>query len=192
MINDWVPMTDSEDSDGALLARVREGDFAATQALVARHRSWAITLARRCGAREQAEDIAHDALFALVRRPPLELRCESIRPLLGTDLRHRVGRAKQKAGRMPAFHPGSSLVEPAEKVRSVSSQVRLREVREHLHEAIELLKTPERQLVEWRYFEELKYGEIAERTGKSEAAARSGVFRAMGSLRRVLARRRLW
>lgn len=189
MIDDQVPMEDGELSDRALLERVHTGDCKATEALIARHRGWATQYVLRLGAGSQAEDIAHDALVRLMSRPPQELRNESLRPLLSVDLRHRVGRAKRRAGRMPAFHPGSSLATPPERARSVSSDVRLLEATEHLNDAMEQLETRDRLLVRWRYLDELKYSEIAERLGKTESAARGGVFRAVESLRRVFGSR---
>lgn len=176
MVNDWSPM---EVSDRELLAAIRAGDMDATVVFVERHMDWAIGRARKLGAGQDARDVAHDALFGLIQKPPVELREASVRALLGTDLHHRVARARKKRERV-VMEPGSSLVDSV----ALSSLVRLRERAGAMLEGLGRLEGREQRVLRMRFFDEQRFREIGEQLGVSESAARGAVFRALRSLRR--------
>lgn len=174
-------MEEMEPTDAELLSAVRQGDRAAGESLARRHRRWALDCAWRMGAGSEAEDVAHDALFSVLHRPPAELQRESLRPLLKAAVWQQLGQAHRRRARRLGPMPSSSFpgAEP-----SPSSVVRRRELVGIVEGRIDELGTRDRELVRLRYGEELSSPEISEELGMSKGAVRVALHRAMKLLRR--------
>lgn len=95
------------------------------------------------------------------------------------DLADFHGRQRRDAARVVPLEAAGPL---ADRVRSAFSQVALDRDAARLERAIESLDAPHREVILLRKFEELSFGEIAARMGRSEDACRMLLARAMAAL----------
>lgn len=174
MVDDWSPIMD----DNPSLAAALRDDPRARERFVAEHRDWAVRYARRRGAGQDAEDIAHAALLAVIERPPAALDRVHPRAILAVKIRDRV------ALRWRSLRHEVSLSEAqlADARPGVRSEVNLRELLRKLASALHRLRTREREVLSRRFLEEERAVDMVE-TGETPAAVRGRVFRALDSLR---------
>ncbi len=93
---------------------------------------------------------------------------------------------RQRRDAAKEVRPEQGLDGIAERVRSHSSRLVLREEMERMVRALETLDEPQREVILLRKFEELSFKEIAERMGRSPDACRMLLARALAALTMVL------
>ncbi|EDM76668.1 hypothetical protein PPSIR1_38109 [Plesiocystis pacifica SIR-1] len=167
-------------SDAELFAAASQGDQHAFAVLVHRHRRWAELYAIKCGAGSEAADVAQEAFLKLLRSKDKELRSDSLRSLLSVDIHFQVLRLLQKQARQMQLEGGSAI---PDQETGLSQVARRRRLAARVVEAMERLRSTERRLLELRHVEGLRPVEIAERTGRTDAAIRAALFRARRALR---------
>lgn len=180
MVNDCPAMMDYEMYPQLFVEGLRDKDPAVRDYLVRRYRVWAVRHAMRHGAGAESEDIAHDALVAILEKPPLDAieRGVPMRAIVFVKVYDRVCIARLKQGRLAPL-----ATSRAESGPRLSSEVGDYRMYLRVREALNRLATPDRELIEARYLKEMKAVELANED-RSAAAVRGGVFRALGQLRR--------
>lgn len=194
-------MTDNHEL-GPLLDRVLAGDRQGLEALLARIRPYLHLLVRRQlgpGLRHKLgdSDIVQETLVRVHgglnpasqeaggrfqgRAPPELLAWVSqiVRHVI-VDLERR-GTARKRDERREV--PGAKVLATLTQGSTPEQAAERAEKALRLAAALERLPTHQRQVLEWRVFEQLSYVEIGERTGKSEGALRVVATRAMEALR---------
>ncbi len=169
--------------DKPLAVAVRAGEDGALERLICLYQDGLYGYALRLLGNEfDAQEAVQDALLrawhALVSRYD-EARCRSLalRPWLFRIARNAaLNRRRARNREMPA-DPAADP--PAPDNRNVDRN-------SLLEPALASLTGSERELIALRYFEEMQYPEIATVLGKTDAAVRGGVFRALRKLRNRL------
>jgi RNA polymerase sigma-70 factor (ECF subfamily) len=190
--------SDSPDTQ-ELLARARQGEQAALEALFARHRERlrhgiALRLDRRLAPRVDVSDVLQETYLEAARRLPQYLARPDLPfalwlRVLALHRRH-LGAGRRALGRevrpLPVDSSAqlvSGLVGPGP---SPSQAVAAVELAERLRLALQQLDEDERDLLLWRHFEQLSNREIAQLLRISEAAANKRYVRALQRLRGLL------
>jgi len=185
------------------MLRVRAGDAAAFEQLVARYQSRLIGLLDHLvGNRDQAEDLAQDVFLRVYRaretyRPGAKFATWLFTIANNLALNARRGSARRHEVNLPGGDEVRSgdtpaATRPLERMLAVSSgQIPARaldkaETRDVVRLALETLGERQRMAVLLNKFEQLSYGEIAEAMGLSPPAVKSLLCRARVSLRDVL------
>jgi RNA polymerase sigma-70 factor (ECF subfamily) len=187
-----------------LLARAQDGDAAARQQLLGRHRDRlcrmvAVRLDRRLAARVDPSDVVQEALAeaaqklsAYLRQRPVPfypwLRRLAWEHLLKTHQRHLAAR-KRSAGREGPCLPGlpdesalalvQRLVAPG---TSPSNHLVREELRQRVRAALAQLADGDREVLVLRYLEDLPFSAIAEVLAVNEAAVKMRHTRALRRL----------
>jgi RNA polymerase sigma-70 factor (ECF subfamily) len=202
---------DSETAETTrLLERAREGDRAALNELLARHRSRLrlmveMRLDARLQSRLDASDVIQDAFvdiasrFADYARDPRIPLFLWFRLIVGERLlklhRHHLGTKMRDAGREVSLYRGAL---PAASSAALAAQllgkhtspteaaVRAERIL-RLQEALNTLEPVDREILSLRHFEELTAAEAARVLEIEEAAAAKRYFRALRRLKAVLA-----
>ncbi len=167
------------------MARVKQGDSAAYDALVARHMSRAFAVAYRLlGQREDAEDLVQEAFLVALERID---SCQAGRPfapwfyriLVNRGLNARKARALRRTEAIPLDTP--SLTASPEREAEQS------ELREHLRSALDSLSERQRTIVQLFELEGFSGAEIAEILDLSGGTVRWHLHHARQVLREALA-----
>jgi RNA polymerase sigma-70 factor (ECF subfamily) len=192
-----------------LLARARQGDAAALDALFARHRArWRrmveLRLDRRLQARIDASDVIQEAFVDAAARLPEYLREPRLPLLLWLRLvvgerltklhRQHLGAQMRDAGREVSLYrgalpPASSAALAAQLLGKHTSptQAAVRAERLlRLQEALNSLAPLDREILSLRHFEELTCAESARVLEIEESAAAKRYIRALKRLKEVL------
>lgn len=173
----------------ALPAPTDPPDYAAIAEGYYDYRCWAVPLAWRRGAREDAEDLFHEVLLSLLRAHKPSHHSFDIR------LRRRfysrcAGDYRTRMNHRPSFvelpDGFEELVFCEWEDHPASDEWKL------LHQHIASLPENERSLLSYCYWEGLPLAKIAERLGISEAAVKSLLFRIRLKLRGKLQRPLAW
>lgn len=175
----------AEVADEELVERVRGGDFAAYDTLVARHMRSAFAIAYRVlGQREDAEDLVQDAFMVALEKIDTFREGHRFAPwffriLVNRGLNARKARSLRQTDALPAE---AAAREPTPHVHAERT-----ELRERLQVAMSTL--PERQQVIVRLFELEGYTspEIAEMLQLSDGTVRWHLHQARQALRATLA-----
>jgi RNA polymerase sigma-70 factor (ECF subfamily) len=177
--------------DGALVARVADGDENALAELYRRHASGAFAVASRILRNsEAAEDVVQDLFVRLWDHPDLfdaergslrsflllQARTRSLDQLRADGARRRREHSETVADLTAA--PGDSDPEMATLFGAVVGEVRA---------AISVLTPPERQAIELAFFGGLTYREVAEALGAPEGTVKSRIRLGLQRMRRALA-----
>jgi RNA polymerase sigma-70 factor (ECF subfamily) len=202
-----MPDVHGPDTD-QLLRRIAQGDAAARELLLARHRDRlrrmvALRLDPRLQARVDPSDVVQDTLAEAdvklgdyARRRPLPfypwLRRLAWEHLIRLHRRHVVARRRSVSREElpPAPLPEASAWELASRLaaRGSSPSARLRrdELRSRLRQALARLGDNDREALVLRYLEDLSPGEIAAVLGLTEPAVKMLQLRALQRLRELL------
>jgi RNA polymerase sigma-70 factor (ECF subfamily) len=201
----WPDAADTEQ----LLDQARDGDPAAVNRLLARHREALrrlvhLRMDRMLQRRIDASDIVQDVLLEASRRLAEYLR-EPAMPfhlwlrriardrLIDAHRRHRVAERRainreQPAG-AAAFADRSSLelaAQLADRELTPAAAAMRHELELRFHAALDQLDETDREVLLMRYFEQLSNQEIAQALGLSEPAAGMRHLRALRRLRTLL------
>jgi RNA polymerase sigma-70 factor (ECF subfamily) len=181
-------MSQKEPSDGALVARVRQGDAAAFDALVRRHYrvAYAVALAI-LGRRADAEDACQDAWIRALER--LE-SCRKPERFVYWFLQIVRNRARNllAAQRVRAAEPLAShqAIASASQDGRAQREYERRRLREQLEAALAQISEVQREVVLLHDLEGWTHRAIAEHLGISEVMSRQHLFQARRRLRAVL------
>jgi RNA polymerase sigma-70 factor (ECF subfamily) len=195
----------SSDTD-ALLELVASGDRTATQSLLARHRERLkrmvdVYLDRRVRGRVDPSDVVQDALTNAHRRLPkyLETRPIAFYPWLrqiAWEQLEKTHRRHLKAQRRSVTReepwelklPNDSVYELANRLiatgTSPSRYVEQAELRRRAREALDDLPDRDREVLIFRYLEQLSMREIADLTASTEPAVKMRHLRALERLKK--------
>lgn len=175
MINDYSPTMAMDDASLS-----KQGRETLSQ-LMKEHYNWALTHAGSCGARQDAEDIVHDAFVALATR-----QSDGDFPgraLVSVVIYHRVVDRYRKRSRAPLVELYGDLVEDGS---GLSTAARRARTVDDIRDALRRLQTLPRVVIEMRYFDELNSSEIGRRLSLPDSTVRGILRRALGLLRQEL------
>jgi RNA polymerase sigma-70 factor (ECF subfamily) len=169
--------------DSELLRLIQARDRTALETLYQRclPSVWRYVSARTSGDSHAAEDIVSETFLAAVRGAATFVpESGTVTGWLIGIARHKLadrGRAVQRADRASTPHEPRQEASPCEAVDS----------REQVLVALERMPDEERQVLEWKYLEEVSVAEIALRLGRTEKAVEALLYRARRSFRELLA-----
>jgi RNA polymerase sigma-70 factor, ECF subfamily len=173
------------ETDAALVARARQGDAVAFEALVRRHLKacYAVALARVAQPAD-AEDVVQDAFVTALRKLD---DCRSPEKF-GSWLLEIVRNRAHNYRRYQTVRDALPLDEttPATSGASPELDAERRELKEHLMEALKTLTELQREVILLFDFEGWPHREIAEKLGISENSARVHLSNARRALRSSL------
>ncbi|MEZ4587744.1 MAG: RNA polymerase sigma factor [Gemmatimonadales bacterium] len=177
-----------------LFERAVGGDRGALDCLVAIHRPLAHRIAVGIlGDRDQAEDVAQDAMLRLSAALPGFQRAGELRPwvyrvtlnLCRDQLRRRRRRSRDLPLEAAAGHP--ELTDAPRPERTVDAE----RARRAVTEALKQLPDEQREVITLRFISGLPYAEIARITSTAQGTIASRVFRALKRLGELLDKRHL-
>lgn len=179
-------------TDVALVLRAMAGDQEAVSILHARYGRYALALARRHGAGDDAEDIVQDVFLTLVEARGWHVRPEQapdglLRRYIAGMVRHLVKQQRRRhVGAWPAL---DDLVVPmwAQANESPEDRALRAERLARLRWAIASLSQRQRQIAVLRFIECLPGSEIAEKLGLSQPAVYTHLYQIREALRPRLA-----
>jgi RNA polymerase sigma-70 factor (ECF subfamily) len=185
------PFPAAADPDAELVTRWQAGDASAFEALVRRHEQPVFRLAlRMLGNREEAEDVAQEALLSLHRHGH-RFRRESrfstfvyrVTANAALNRRRTLGRSRARerllAERESGYDPSPTPRNPADALVGAEAQTRVQE-------ALQQLSPDLRLAVVLFDIEGLPYGEIARVLEVPEGTVKSRIHRARNALREKL------
>jgi RNA polymerase sigma-70 factor (ECF subfamily) len=184
----------SEDSE--LLARAQQGDTAAFEALVERHRGRVYGLARRMlNSDDDAAEVLQESFISAYRNLPnfrgdaqfgsWVYRIAANHALM--RLRHRkVVNQVESPLDEPTFNDRGSLMDGVSDFKDAEGEAMDAELRRAIEQATETLGPEYKEVFVLKDLEGLSYEEIAEITGASVAAIKSRLHRARLSLRSAI------
>ena len=175
--------------DGALVARVADGDVLAFETLYDRYRAQAFGLAVRLTHRRgTAEEITQDAFLTLWRKAShYDRRRGSVAPWLLTFVRHRAIDSLRSGARRERTVDLESAAERLEAPDRTDDVVAAREQSRDARRLLKELPADQREVIELAYFAGLTQGEIAARVGIPLGTVKGRSRLALDKLRRSLA-----
>jgi RNA polymerase sigma-70 factor (ECF subfamily) len=164
------------DAESNLIARCRRGEAAAWDELFDRHYAPTARFIFQLGrdfTREDIEEICQEAFLAVIKNiDSFEGGCQfqtwifRIACNKAGDFRERQRAAKRGGGRVPlslqAEDPATGLtIDPPSTLPPPDFALQGREQASLIHQALDLLEQPCREIIELRYFADLSYDEIS-------------------------------
>jgi len=134
----------------------------------------------------QAEDIAGEAMLALLKGiEQMDAENPKISAWLRAVVRHKVADFHRRKYRsQERLNTVGVSVDSASHELSPSRPLELAEMRDQVLEILEGLPERQRLALEWKYVEDLRVREIAERMGETEKAVEATLYRARREFRR--------
>jgi RNA polymerase sigma-70 factor (ECF subfamily) len=178
-------VVDADVDDAYLVRRAQDGYLDAYSALVVRHGGRAYRVAvRMLGNREDAQDVAQEALVAAWQQLPGFRQDANFTTWLYSIVTrrclNRINRTKPTASLDLLADVADDEADPA---RSAERDFRV----DAVANAIAALPPAQRAVVVLHHLEDLSYLEVARITGSTEPAVRSHLFRARRTLGKTLA-----
>ncbi len=177
----------STDPDIRLMLRVRDGDTAAFEELVQKHRRTVLNLVYRyLGDADSAEDGAQNVFVKVYRaRARYTPSAKFTTWLHRITVNHCLNEIRARKSRPPSAAPIDDVLEEPHGEHP-DAGLHLQELRTAVKAAIDSLPPAQRMAVILARFEELSYNEIREVMGLSLVAVKSLLFRAKESLQAKL------
>lgn len=181
-----------QDSDEALLLRYREGDVAAFEVLLDRHRDGVFRfLLRLLGDRARAEDLGQECWLRVIAAAPrwthrarFKTWLYTVARNLAADEARRARHRRHESLDSIAAHPiGDSICAPGSSPDEMADDALLRPV---LERAIAALPAEQREVFLLREYEGVTFAEIAEITAAPLPTVKSRMRYALEALRRAL------
>jgi RNA polymerase sigma-70 factor (ECF subfamily) len=161
-----------EGTDAHLVARAREGDAAALDQLIARHRGRLFGIARHMtGSADAAQDIVQEALVSALTSLSCLRDGNSFGKWLNTIVRRQVVRWRRERDRRPE-PVGDLVLRGAPAAVWDRPEVASPELLESIREALEVLKRRDRQVMVLHYLEGRTCDEIASIMGLSQGGVK--------------------
>jgi len=171
-----------------LIARAQKGDTAAFEGLVNSHAQYVYNLALRV-VRDpyEAEDLSQEAFLRAWRSLPsfrLEAQFSTWLYRIVTNLCYnRLPRLKRELDDLTLEEDALDLPDNRQ---NMESGLLSKEMKFHLHKAIDTLPQSYRLLITLRHVQAMSYTEIAQATGMPLGTVKTGIFRARSLLRDAL------
>jgi RNA polymerase sigma-70 factor (ECF subfamily) len=177
---DGTESSKSEVADGPLLNRAARGDVAAFRALVDRHLTSILRIARRMLNEDgEAEDMAQEAMLRLWRAAPtLEVGAGGVRPWLRRVVSN-LCLDRIRAGRRAVVTELPEQEAPASQLQQLADV----ELSARVDAALNALPARQRLALTLFHYEELSLGEVGKIMGVSEEAVESLLARARRALK---------
>lgn len=171
--------------DSELMLAVKQGDLQAFEQIVLRYQSVAWRAAYRfCGDRTAAQDIAQEAFLRILDAVPEYTPSASFKTYLLRVVAHLcIDYARKK---QPEFT--EDLPEPASRAPAAEGLLMMRERWEKIQAALNRLTPEQRIVIILRYYEDLRYQEIAAIMKTSEKSVERLLARGRSALEHDLAR----
>lgn len=171
-----------------LIARAQQGDSAAFEALVNTHAQYVYNLALRVVRNPaEAEDLAQEAFLRAWKSLPTfrqEAQFSTWLYRIVTNLCfNRLPRLKKELQALPLEEGAVDLPDHRQ---NVETGLLSREMKTHLHRAIDNLPEGYRLLITLRHLQNMSYTDIAQVTGMPLGTVKTGIFRARNLLREVI------
>jgi RNA polymerase sigma-70 factor (ECF subfamily) len=180
-----VPVRELTECD--LITLALRGDADAFAAMVTRHRSGVIRVARRLlGDAHEAEDVAQETFVRAYRALTTFDRARPLGPWLyriATNLS--LNRLKRRSVAADAELDGQ-FIELADSAPNPEGAFLRKEVRNRLRKEVAALPDHYRLVIELRHYRDLSYQEIADELGVPLSDVKSWLFRARKRLRQKL------
>lgn len=187
------PLTALRDPDVRLMLQVQEGDDAAFEGLVVRHRAQVQhQLFLMMGHRDDAEDLAQEVFLRVYRhrknyRPAAKFVTwlyHIVRNVGRNALRHRRRRPTMPLGVVPQHENETPL--PDARAEAPSRPLERGELRNVVRQALGSLQGRQKRALFLQQYEDRSYTEIADQLALSPKAAKSLLYRARNQMREVL------
>ena len=183
-----------EDSDAAVIERVRAGDTETFQVLVERHSHAVFRLAyRMTGNEEDAEDVVQETFLRAFRRlnqfagqASFAVWLHRIAANCSLDLL-RQRRRQATAGVLRSPHPPETLDLLPGPTPTPDRAMANAETQQQVQTALDALSPQERAAFVLRHFENRSIADISAALGLRVSAAKHSVFRAVQKMRQALA-----
>jgi RNA polymerase sigma factor (sigma-70 family) len=171
-------------TDSELLRQAQAGDGTALRTLYERYvpSVWRYVYAQVGGDSHTAQDLVSETFLAAVRSIGTVAADTMVGGWLIGIARHKVGdqrRRSRLAERAQIVMKQSAEARPAEPTTPLEAE----ETRGQVAAALDRLLDEERQVLEWKYLQELSVRDIAERLGRTEKAIEALLYRARQSFR---------
>lgn len=177
----------SMEPDETLIERTLDGDLAAFEQLVERHRGIVFRVAARIVGQDDAEDVSQDAFLRAFHRLDQYRGTASFRTWLLQITQNTALNALAWARRRPAETVGESLeTTDRDPVRQPATELERRERQERLELKLRGLRPEYRSLLVLRDLEGLSYGEIAEALEMPLGSVKGRLHRARSELIELL------
>jgi len=167
-------------TDAELLRLVQTGDAAALETLYQRclPSVWRYVCARVGGNQHVAEDIVSETFLAALRS------VATFVPASGPAIAWLIGIARHKLAdhRRAAAHVPGAMPSDVGRESSTFASV---DARDQVLVVLDQMPDEERQVLEWKYLEELPIAVIAERLGRTEKAVEALLYRARRAFREL-------
>jgi RNA polymerase sigma-70 factor (ECF subfamily) len=176
--------------DDALAMAVKAGELAAYDELIRRHQARVYAVAYRfAGNREDALDIAQEALFKAYRKlGGWEPRTGFVPWLMRVTTNHAIDHLRRskrrRTARLTDEYPGREAdTLTGHSAAQPEAAARAGEIGRHVHQALERLSNAQRNVFVLRHYEGLQLAEIAEVLECSIGSVKVHLFRAVRKLR---------
>jgi RNA polymerase sigma-70 factor (ECF subfamily) len=168
-------------TDAELLRLIQKGDWAALETLYQRclPSVWRYVCARVGGNQHAAEDIVSETFLAAVRS------VATFAPEAGTAIGWLMGIARHKLADHRRAGVQSAGALPSD-VGTESSTFEIVDARDQVLVVLDQMPDEERQVLEWKYLEELPVAAIALRLGRSDKAVEALLYRARRAFRELV------
>lgn len=175
------------DSDEDLVTLAAKGDLGAFELLVERHRAQVVRVAARIVGREEAEDVAQDALLRAFHRLDRFRREAPFRVWLLRIVHNTALNALARKVPTPVDEiPEPNSVDVPEADRTPARDLMDQERRERLAVKLALLRPQHRSVLVLRDIEGMSYDEISEITETPLGSVKGRIFRARAELADLL------
>jgi RNA polymerase sigma-70 factor (ECF subfamily) len=171
-----------------LVERARKGDSAAFETLVNNHARYVYNLAFRVvGDHQEAEDLSQETFIRAWRGLP-RFRGQSkfstwLYRIVTNLCYNRLPALKRQ---LLALDPDAEALDLPDERQGVETGLLTRELRQHLHQAVDQLPESYRLLITLRHLQDMRYTEISQVTGLPLGTVKTGIFRARRLLRESL------
>jgi RNA polymerase sigma-70 factor (ECF subfamily) len=168
-------------TDAELLRLMQSGDRGALEVLYQRclPSVWRYVCARLGGDQHAAEDIVSETFLAAMRS------VATYAPESGTALGWLIGIARHKMADYRRSSVPIACARPGE-VGSTCKTFESVDARDQVLVVLDQMADEERQVLEWKYLDELSVTMIAERLGRTEKAVEALLYRARRAFRELL------
>lgn len=172
--------------DAELIARARNGDVVAYEAIVRRYQDVAIRTAHLICPETDTDDAVQEAFIKAFAALPRFRDGAPLRPWLLRIVANEARNRRRSAGRREGLALRAAEVEPPRSAPGPEQVVMAAERRAELLAALTTLRADDREILGARYFLDLNEAETAETLGIARGTVKSRTSRALTRLREAL------
>lgn len=184
-------MTDAQSQHGESLAqRLREGDWSAIESVYEAHVNdvWRFVYERVGRRSDVADEVTSETFLAMVRQAEtFDPQRASVTGWVFGIARHKLADHLRRVYRQRRHHLALQSLHPsADRVPTSDARLEHREQLAELNAALDELSAADRQVLLWRYADELSLKEIGLRLNRTAKACECLLYRARQRLRQAL------